>query len=810
MLQDLRYGLRTLARSPGFTIAALVTLALTMGAVSTVLSLANALVLRPIAADRPEELVVVAAVRRNTSSSERVSYADFAHIRDHATSIRDLSAHGSGGLFLLTHHGATKKVSVAIVSAGFFPLLGVKPALGRFFTADEDRVPGRDNVAVLSHQLWHEAWDDSPAAVGAVVKVNGVAFTVIGVAPASFYGLDPRPSEVYVPTMMLGRIRGVGCDAIADPDCAASLQMVGRLRDGRTLDNAKAEVALLAPPRWRAKATDKRGPLMLAAFRPRGAYGTYGEFGLADAFPEGPALFLVAGLCLLLGCANLGALLFARGTSRARELAIRASLGPTPFRLLRQLMTESLLLAIGGGALGFILSTGLTRVLSSTFYRGAGAGVTRYDLGPDAIVAGGAAALSLGAGFLFGLLPALKAIRLGAALTLSRQASTVAPRRLARWLMGAQIAVALALVALTALLWSSARHFVADGHFDARHVALLNVEPGYPEARTREFQRAVVRRLETLPGVLAVSLWNRGGVLEGYSTTVSRPAAPGRAAVEASAKEIGSGYFAVLGTPVRRGRDFDARDSVHSPPVAIVDESLVHRLWPEEGAIGATLVVDEGPPAEVVGVVADVGASVRGDLRVPHVYRPFWQIIGEARGRYCVRVQGDPAAALPMLIRAVNEMDPDVPVTETMPMTTHLAAGDELKAVRMTAAIAGYAAVLAVLLCAIGIYGTIAFSVARRTKEIGVRIAVGAGPRDVIGLIIGEEMRVVLSGVGLGLALAWGGSRLLRYLLYGAGAGDDVLYAGAAVLVTGVGLLACWLPARRAARLDPMAALKAD
>src|SRR5437773_9988911 len=231
MLQDLRYGLRTLARSPGFTLTALVTLALTMGAVSTVLSLANAFVLRPIAADRPEELVVVAAVRRNTSSSERVSYADFAHIRDHATSIRDLSAHGSGGLFLLTHHGATKKVSVAIVSVGFFPLLGVKPALGRFFTADEDRVPGRDNVAVLSHQLWHEAWDDSPAAVGAVVKVNGVAFTVIGVAPASFYGLDPRPSEVYVPTMMLGRIRAVGCDAIADPDCAASLQMVGRLRD---------------------------------------------------------------------------------------------------------------------------------------------------------------------------------------------------------------------------------------------------------------------------------------------------------------------------------------------------------------------------------------------------------------------------------------------------------------------------------------------------------------------------------------------------------------------------------------------------
>ncbi len=814
LLQDLRYSLRSLGRSPGFTLTALLTLALTIGAVSTVLSLYYAILLRPIAAPRPEELVVVAAVRRGSPSSERVSYADYAHIRDHTTTLRDLAANGSGGLFFLTHDGMTRKLSVAIVSVNFFSLLGVAPALGRFFSVDEDRVPSRDHVAVLSHHLWREEWGATPAALGAVVKIDGVPLTIIGVAPERFHGVDTRPSEVYVPTMMLGPIRGFKCDAITDPDCAPSLQMIGRLREGRTVEEVKAEVSTLTPAHWTANTKDEKGPMALTAFRPRGAYGTYGEFAIADAFPEGSPLFLVAGLCLLLGCANLGGLLFARGTSRTRELAIRASLGPTPLRLLRQLMTESLLLAVGGGALGVTLSFGLTQVLDAAFYQVDGAGQPhRFDLRPDGLVMVWVAVISVGAALLFGLLPALKSIRLGSVLTLTRQASSVAVSpRLTRWLIGAQVAVALALVTLAALLAASAHRFVTDGHFDPRHVALFRLEPDFRPERTRELQRAVIHRLEALPGVLAVSLWNRGDVMDSPSVMVSRSGGPasGIEAVRAGTKDIAPRYFAVLGTPLLRGRDFDERDSVHSPRVAIVDESLAQRLWPGADPIGSTLIVGEGPPIGVVGVVADASASVRGEPRRPNLYVPLWQIPDGVRSRYCVRVQGDPAAALPVLLRAVNQVEPDVPVSETMPMTSQLAAGDELRTVRMTAGVASYGGALSVLLSAIGIYGTLAFSVVRRTKEIGVRIAVGAGPRDVIGMIMTEEMMVVSAGMAVGLALAWGGSRLVRHLLYGTASVDGVAYAGAALVVTVAALLACWIPARRATRLDPMVALKTD
>lgn len=810
--QDLRFGLRTLRRSPAFTITALLTLALTMGAVSTVLSLANAIAYRPIAAYRPPDLVVVAAVRKNPVSWERVSYADYAQVRDHTTTLRDLAAHGSGGLFFFTHDGFTKKLSVAIVSAGFFPLFGVKPALGRFFGRDEDHVPGRDSVAVLSHHLWRQEFNTSPAALGAVVKVNGVPFTVIGVAPEAFHGVDPRPSELYIPTMMLGAIRGIACDAIADPDCSPVLQMIGRLRDGQSLDSAKAEVAMLTPGHWRENPRNKESAKTLAAFRPRGAWGTYGDFGF-DAFPEGGPLFIVAGLCFLLGCANLGGLQFARGSRRMRELAIRASLGPTPLRILRQLMTESILLAVCGGALGIILSVWLTHILGAIFYHNDATGQpNHFDLRPDAFVIGCAASISVVAGFLFGLLPALKAVRLGSALTLTRQASSFAAQpRLTRWLIGAQVAVALALVTLAALLWSSARRFTTDGHFDPRHVALLRVEPDYPPERTKEFLHAVVRQLDGLPGILAVSVFDAGLVLDGESVTVSRSEDPvvGRRVVQAAKKDVGPRYFDVLGTPLIRGRDFEPRDSLYSPAVAIVDESLGHALWPDGDPVGSTLVVENGPPMTVVGMVRDVSAA-RGGPRTSHLYVPFWQVTDAVSARYCVRVQGDPSAALPMLVRTVNSIDPQVPITETMPMATQLAAIEELKAVRMTAAIAAYAAALAVVLATIGIYGTVAFSVVRRTKEIGVRISMGAGPRDIIGLIVKEEMMIVSAGALVGIALAWGASRFLHHLLYGTDTGASLLYAGVALLIVAVGFVACWIPARRATHLDPMTALKAE
>jgi len=810
-VDDLRHGLRALSRSPGFALTALLILALTIGAVSTVLSLYYAMVWRPVAAEHPRSLVVVAARRPGDSSSERVSYADYVQIRDRITTVRDLAASGAGGLFFIAHHSTARKLSLAAVSANFFPLLGVKPALGRFFDPGEDRVPGRDHVAVLSHHLWREGWEGSPAALGAAVKVNGVPFTIIGVAPESFPGVDPRPSELYVPTMMLAPVAGLDCDAIADPECGPMLQMIGRLREGITIEQARAEVPMLRPARW-ARAKDDRGPLVLTAFRPRGAFGLYGEFGVAEAFPGGFALFGVAAACLLLGGFHLGGLLVVRGASRAREIAIRATLGSTSLRLLGQVLAESLILGVIGGGLGILLSVGLTRGLDALFYRADAAGQpSRFDFHPDAMVVLCVVAISVSAALVFAVLPARKAIRLGSAASLSRRASAVAaPARPGGWLVAVQVAMALALVTVASLLSTSARQFVTAGHFDPDHVALLRLETGLPSAQTRELQRAMIQRLEALPGILAVSAWNKGLVIDSPSVMVSRAGAGATERWPTGIKDIAPHFFAVLGTPLLRGRDFDGRDSIDARRVAIVDDTLAQRLWPGGDPIGASIVAASGPPMEVVGVVADVSAAVRGERPRPQLYVPLWQQPERINSRFCVRVQGDPSAALPMLMRAVEDAAPGMAVSETMPMAAQIAASDELRAIRTTGAVASYAAALAVLLSAVGIYGTLAFSVTRRTREIGVRMAIGARTRHLVALIVKGQMVPLSVGLAAGLALAWAASRFVRHLLYGPASNDGITYAAAAMVLAVVGVLACGIPARRAIRIDPAAALRTE
>jgi predicted permease len=822
-LQDVRYGLRLLRRSPAFTITALLTLALTMGAVSTVMTLANAILLRPLAGERPRELVVLAKYGKNPVSWDRVSYLDYVHIRDHATTLSGLGAHcGAAAPWWVIYNGQSRELGYSIVSANYFSVLGLRPAIGRFFSAEEDSVPDRDRVAVISHDLWRQGWNAAPDVVGASIKIQGEMFSVVGVAPPGFHGLHSQVSDVYTPIMAMPAV-GVGRNTYTDPD-EGCLQMIGRIREGRRLEDVKAEAPALAPPRWQTLAAAGQPAKTLVAFRPRGAYSAQGEAGV-DTFESGRVLAVVAGACLLLGCANLAALLLARGSSRARELAIRPSLGATPGRLLRQLMTESVLLAAVGGALGLLVSQILSRAFAAHFYGSSNGARELLDLRPDLRVIAGIALFTVGAAVLFGIMPALNSIQLGTALALHREAAGgITPSRLTRALIGAQVAGALALLTLVGLLLSSAQRFVADGRFEASHVALLRVSPTwrgpsmqqkYPPEKIAAFQQAVIDRLAAVPGVEAASVWNGGGVLHGAGQGQPRNVVvrrhpvtePSDDGVSVGWKAIAPRYFTVLRTPLARGRDFTPADRVKPSRVAIVNEALARALWPDGDAIGSTLIVNKDAPAEVVGIVRDVYAPLAGNPSPPQVYVP---LSPESGNRYCIRVQGDPAAALPTLVRALQELDPDVPVRETMTMDAYLAQRD-LQPIRVTVAVTAYGAALAVLLGAIGIYGTLAFSVARRSKEIGVRIAVGAAPGDIVRSILHGEMRVVLPGVTSGLVLAWAASRFLRHLLYGLpSARDGALYAAAAMLVAGVALLACWLPARRAAGIDPMAALKSD
>jgi predicted permease len=456
-IQDLRYGIRSLRRSPAFTLTALLTLALTTGALATVFNLARALLFRSLDVDHPEEVVVVAPTRRQGSVLGGISYPDYVHLRDQARTLKSLAAHYSSAPLWVTVNNASREITGAVVSANFFPLLGVKPALGRFFREDEDRVSDRDHVAVVGYELWRDWFGSSPNALGATLKINAVPFTVIGVAPQGFHGVRTGWNDIYIPTMML-RVGYRWCDALAE-NCNI-LSMIGRLARGRTVQQASAELATLVPPDWAHNPEGENTGL--TAFHRRGA----DERVDPEEGRSMRLLVLVAGVLLLTGCANLAGLSIARGSARAREMAIRISLGAGRPRLVRQLMTESLLLAVTGGSLGVLLSVALTRLINSMFYSVDNEGYRQqfgFRLEPLVILA--VLAVSVMAAFVFGLIPAIKSARLGAAESLKRQTATLSARSsLANWLLATQAAVVL--VAVAGLLVASAYTIGAGVNFD--------------------------------------------------------------------------------------------------------------------------------------------------------------------------------------------------------------------------------------------------------------------------------------------------------------------------------------------------------
>ena len=710
--------MRSLGRGGLFTLTAVLTLALTMAAVTTVFSLAETLLFRPPNVERPRGLVVVAATRAPGRGAGFVSHPDYVRFRDESRTLEALAAHYSTSPLWVSAGNESREVNGAVVSANFFPLLGVRPARGRFLNEEEDRVPDRDRVVVLGHELWRDWFSSSEEVVGRSLRINATPFTVIGVAPPGFRGLTPYPNAIYLPTMML-RVGYRWCDGFRD-DCTV-LSMIGRLAEGHTVAQATAEMTSRLPPAWRTAAGDRNTGVTV--FTPRGA-----DLRAEREDEESVTLLgLVAGLLLLVCCANLAGLLMARSAARTRDLAIRASLGAGRVRLLRQLMTESVLLALGGGALGMGLSLALTRVLAAGFYCTGGA---VYDFRLQPSVALLVLGVSLAASWLFGLLPAWKSIAASSAESLRRQASSVSARSAwARPLLAAQAAAATALLVVAGLLGVSAHRLAQGTNFEPAQVALFRLRPrlvGYPAEKAQAYHGEVIRRLSALPGVSSVSVVGTGAALTGGDTTVALPerTADQGGGLPAGFMEVGPRYFETLRTPLLEGREFNPHDGLASPAVAVVNQRLASRLWPAGNALSQTLLVD-GRPHRVVGIAADVSLEDRTKAPRPYVYVPFAQNAGAIDARYCVRVDGDPAARLRELVRVTNEVDPDVPVTEARTLEAQMADG-VLRPARLMGAILIYAAGLAVLLCALGLYGTLAFSVARRTKEIGIRMAVGA------------------------------------------------------------------------------------
>jgi predicted permease len=519
-------------------------------------------------------------------------------------------------------------------------------------------------------------------------------------------------------------------------------------------------------------------------------------------------LAAVAVVLLLVCCANLAGLLSAQSSARRDEFAIRMSLGAGPRRIIRQVLTESLLLAAAGGIVGVVLSRVFIGTLSRLFFAMDDEGhPLSYDFAPSWTIVAATIAAAAIAGLIFSVVPAIRVVRGdGARPTPGRW--TTSRWSTGRWLLAAQAAVAVAMLATTALLASSARLVLEGRNYDTAHVALMRVRPRlvkYTPERAQRFQREVIRQLGAVPSVESVSMVGIGSVLSGNSANAALPDWDAGQQAAVRYNEVGPAYFATLRTPVLLGREFDDRDTVQSAPVAVVNETLANRFWPHGGSIGSIVIVGN-IPRQVVGVVADMAIINRNAAAESWLYTPFWQNRGQIDSRIAVRTAGDPAALLPDLARVVHRVDPDVPIAETITLPMRMAG--LTRPVRLGALFIGYAAALAMLLTAIGLYGALTFAVSRRTKEIGIRLALGAAPGRLVAAIVREGLAVILSGATIGIVLAVAASRVVAGLLYGSAAADWMFYGAAATVIAVVGLAASLLPARRAAAVEPVVALR--
>ena len=736
------------------------------------------------------------------------SYSEYSYLRDHATATEQLVAHYSTAPLYVTANRQAGEVQGAVVSANYFPALSVTPYLGRFFSPREDAVPDRDAVAVIGYGLWHAWFQADPSVVGKTMRINSRIFQIIGVAPRSFRGIavGSSPNEIWIPAMML-RTGYRFCDGIQD-DCT-TLSILGRLKPGKSAGQAGVEMAGLA----RQFAATRPGTDVSEGARATPAIGAQ-LGGQGDRQRVARLLSITAMALLLIGCVNLAGLLMARASARAKEIAMRLSLGAARGRILQQLLTESVLLAAAGGALGLALSLWTNQLLIG-FYTTDSEGYSQwFDMSLDPRTLVYALALSVVTGILFGILPAFHGARQDTAAALKGDTGCIT-RHLGRSvLVTCQIALSLALLVGAGLLARSVANIDRGQTFDPQHVALLRLRPrlvDYAPDKAQAFQREVLRHLGSLPGVESVSLTGADGFVwtRGFPAAISLPgeqrALPGLDR-SVGRQQIAPRFFATLRIPLLDGRDFDDRDRTGSPSVTIVSETLARELWPATSALEKTIVI-EGQPHRVVGVAKDSQLLDNTQVKMPMLYVPYWQNT-HTDSRLCIRVAGDPETELSRIKAAIASVDPNVPITEAMPMIAQV--HGVFTNVRMARGVLLSAGGLALLLSGIGLYGVLAFVVGQRTREIGIRMAIGARPGEVMLLFLKQGLMLAVLGCGAGLLLAVATTRLLAAFLYGVPVRDPISFVEGAMVLLAVAAGATYLPARRAARVDPMVALRCE
>ncbi|MFI5311789.1 MAG: ABC transporter permease [Gemmatimonadales bacterium] len=815
---DLRFAGRMLRKSPVFTLVAALCIALGSGAVTTIFSAMNALVLRPL----PGVTDAARLVRMERKAPGRpdgisASYPFYESLRDRSRTLDGVAAWGKVSLTLASGGRDAASVYGNFVSENFFAVLGVHPALGRFFSSDRDTARLTDPLIVVSSTFWRKRLGSDSGAIGRMILVNGNPFTLIGVTPAAFQGVDsPIRTDAWVPLAMQRQLAPARRE-LSDVT-GLWLRLAGRLKHGVRSEDAQRELSALTA----ARAADAAEPA---------SFGEYSELRLStltglppDA--KGPlagflgVLLGAAALVLIIASVNVASMLSARAIARAREMAVRAALGARRGRLIRQLLTEILVLFALGAAGGVAVAFASTRMLERVSVPGTL--VFSFDLSPDIRVLVFALVISLVTGLVFGLAPALQAARADIATRLRADSAASGARRglMSNALVVGQMALSLTLLVAAGLFLralESGRR--VDPGFDVTGVAVASFDAeswGYDEVRGRILFRALRDQVAGLPGVTAVSysafvpLSMRS---DGDNIQVDGVDAPERTRGGESAggvpvrlADVDVDYFTALRIPLLGGRSFTLEDDAHTPRVAVVNETLARRYWPGGDAVGHTFGL-HGDRVTIVGVARDAKYGSLNETTPPFVYFPMAQA-WRATQALLIRSDAGPQALAPAIQRAVRSLDPALPRPEVTSLSE--ASSIVLLPQRVAAMVTGALGAVGLLLATVGLYGITSYSTTRRTREIGVRMALGARQSDVLRLIVRDGMRLVVTGVAIGLVFAAAVTRLIVGFLFGASPLDAVTFGGMSILLSGVALLACWLPARRAAAANPVTALRAE
>ena len=803
LFNDIRYAFRLLLKSPGFTLIAVLTLALGIGANTAIFSVVNAVLLRPLPYKDPSRLVLV--IEKSKYPTITVSYENYLDWRDQSHSFESMEAI-YGQNMTLTEKGEPERLVVRMVTSRFFPVLGVSPKIGRNFSADEDRAGGTP-VAILSYGLWQRVFGGASDVLGRTVDLDAKPYTVVGVLPPGFKFF--QDADVFLPFHPWAKTLP------DDRNWHPGILPVARLKSGATIEQARAEMVTIS------KRLEQQYPLYNT--------GCSSDVILAhDQLVQSsrPALLLLLGavsFVLLIACVNVANLLLARAAARGREVAIRTAMGAGRVRIIRQLLTESVILSLAGAGLGLLMAWAslgpLLKVSASSLPQGTTAGLDGWVLAFTA----GVAVLT---GLVFGIFPALRTAKLDLRETLneSSRGSTAGPghHRVGNALVSLEIALALLLLVGAGLLLRSFSRMqdVAPG-FQADHLFVADIpvsQAAYAKPEQRfEFYDRLVEGARTLPGVRAAGaatfLPVSGGGSVIHFNIAGRPPKSASDFTAAGYRAVTSGYFETLGVPLLKGRLFTPADRENAPAVCVINATMAKTYFPDIDPLGQHMQlgatpVKEIPMMEIVGVVGDVRPGLGTDPQA-EMYLPYRQADGLLPAfqlSVVMRTAGDPLLQTSALRSALAQIDPNEPLVKVRTMEDNMAS--TVSQPRFRAWLIGIFAMLALLLSAVGVYGVMSYTVTQRTSEIGVRVTLGAQPQDVFRIIVGEGFRLALIGVGVGLAAALALTRLLRSFLFGISAYDPITFVGVSVLLTVVALAACFFPARRATAVDPLVALR--